>query len=720
MTPASPSLPTASEKSPAPQAASLVSIRRFALFCIGVLLLIYVWGGYYRYEQLHVEADRRIDRSLRIAREHALKVFDTNEAMVSRVEDIIRDLDNAAIAANEKALHEQLRAMSDNRTQIQSIYVLDANGKMLVRDKSYPAPPEGDASDRSFFKWHQAKKGGLYISDPLIGKISKQRLLDMSRGRYDSNGNFAGVVSVSLLPSYFENFHKDLSADEPGIALTMFREDGIIMSRWPPLENAPDRMSAGSSVMARVRAGEVEAKTTAVSTLDNRRRLLMYSKLPGYPVYMGIGKDLGEITRQWLGEMAWLAAFALLPIAGLAYALRVALRRTREATQYAHNLNVEAQARHRVEEALFQAQKLEAMGRLTGGVAHDFNNALMVISNNLHLIKRRFPEANGPQVASIGRAIDSATRLTRQLLAFSRKQALVAEQVSLQEKLPPLQDLMGPVIGSQITLVIEVAPDTRPIMVDSAELELALLNLAINSRDAMPAGGRFTLRAQNADGNLPPLMKAPMVVISATDTGSGVDPAILAKVFEPFFTTKPVGEGTGLGLSQIYGLCERAGGTATIESIVGSGTTVRLFFPAVQQAGEAAPARPEAQLPALNLSVLMVEDNDEVAGALQPVLEDMGCTVTRLDRGLAAKEWLLAQQVLPELLLTDVVMPGEMDGLALARFARASFPSLPVLLMTGYAEQLDAITQAGFEVVPKPSSPGLLAEAMARVTGRSV
>ncbi|MES2412741.1 MAG: ATP-binding protein [Pseudomonadota bacterium] len=710
---------SASAAAKAPTAAAIVSIRRFALFCIGVLLLIYVWGGYYRYQQLQAEADRRIDRSLRIAREHALKVFDTNEALVSRMEDIVGEADRATIVANEKALHEQLQAISKNRAQIQSMYVLDANGKMLVRDRTYPAPAAGDASDRLFFKWHQAKKGGLYISEPLIGKISKERLFDMSRGRYNRNGDFEGVVSVSLLPSYFENFHKDLSADESGIALTMFREDGMIMSRWPPLQNAPDRMSSTSSVMARVRAGDVEAKTIGISSLDGRRRLLMYSKLPGYPIYVGIGKDLDEITSQWLREMAWLAAFALLPIAGLAYALRVSLRRTRDATQYAHDLNQEAHARRRVEEALFQAQKLEAMGRLTGGVAHDFNNALMVISNNLHLIKRKFPEANGPQVASIGRAIESATRLTRQLLAFSRKQALVAEQVSLQEKLPPLKDLMGPVVGSQIALAIDIADDTAPIMVDSAELELALLNLAINSRDAMPAGGRFTLDARNADGSLPPLMKAPMVVITATDTGAGVDPAIIAKVFDPFFTTKPVGEGTGLGLSQIYGLCERAGGTATIESVVGSGTTVRLFFPAVTTPVAAVSVLKPAERVALNLSLLMVEDNDDVAAALQAVLEDMGCTVTRLDRGAAGRDWLNAQTVLPQLLLTDVVMPGEMDGIALAKFARETFPSLPVLLMTGYAEQLDFITGAGFEVVPKPSSPEQLAESILKVTSQA-
>ncbi len=188
-------------------------------------------------------------------------------------------------------------------------------------------------------------------------------------------------------------------------------------------------------------------------------------------------------------------------------------------------------------------------------------------------------------------------------------------------------------------------------------------------------------------------------------------------MFEPFFTTKPVGQGTGLGLSQVYGLCQRAGGLATVESEPGRGTAVRLFFP-VSRGDSAAPA---AASPALrrNLDkrVLMVEDNDEVAGALQQVLEAMGCTVTRLDRAQGGLEWLAHQQrqgSLPDVMLSDVVMPGDMDGLALARQVREVYPQLRLILMTGYAEQLDAISRLGFEVLPKPCSPEMLAQALSR------
>jgi signal transduction histidine kinase/CheY-like chemotaxis protein len=694
-------------------------VRTLALLCIVVLVLLYVCVGAYRYQELQHETDLRLDRSLRIAREHALKVLDTNDALLERVMDMAGQGGAEAVRLREKELHEQLRELVLNKTQIQSIWLLGPDGSILASDKFYPSPKgTNHALERAYFKWHQNKGGGLFISEPLIGHITKARFFDMSRGLYLADGSFEGVASISLLPTYFEKFHEDLAADEPGMAITMFRQDGTIMSRWPPAPNAPPMISARSPVMAHVRARDREARTIGLSSLDGRKRLVLYSQLGDYPMYMGVGMDLSEITSRWLREMAWLAAFGLPPLVGLGFALRTALRRTREAVLYANRLGQEALARRRVEEALLQAQKLEALGRLTGGVAHDFNNALMVISNNLFLLKRKHPEADGPQIASIGRAIGSATKLTRQLLAFSRKQALVPENVSLQDKLPQVQELIGPVIGSQIQLAVDIAPDTGEILVDSAELELALINLAINARDAMPSGGRFELKAHNQREDLPPPLTGRMVVIEASDTGSGIDPALLGKVFEPFFTTKPVGEGTGLGLSQIYGLCQRAGGLADIRSAPGAGTSVRMFFPLVEKRSGATAASSESTASRqLGLKLLLVEDNDEVAAALIPVLEDMGCTLTRLDRGAKARDWLQAQTALPDLVLSDVVMPGEMDGLALARYIRTAHPQLKVLLMTGYAEQMEAITQLGFEVVPKPCSPEMLASAMTRLIG---
>ncbi|WP_156955444.1 ATP-binding protein [Polaromonas glacialis] len=263
---------------------------------------------------------------------------------------------------------------------------------------------------------------------------------------------------------------------------------------------------------------------------------------------------------------------------------------------------------------------------------------------------------------------------------------------------------------------MSTAKGVRAIYVDSAELELALINLAINAKDAMPEGGQLHIAARNVDTNLPPGLKSPLVVIEVSDTGHGIPADIVNKVFEPFFTTKPVGEGTGLGLSQIYGLCQRAGGAVTVQSQTGTGTTFRLFFPAFDSAPDASDTAHHRALGRLDKDLVLVEDNAEVAQALIPALEAMGCQVRHFDRATLARDWLAQQTSLPDVLLSDVVMPGSLDGLGLARHVRAAYPQLKVVLMSGYAQQLDAITGQGFEIVPKPCSPAQLAEAIERVS----
>lgn len=698
---------------------TLSSLRKLALLCVLLPLLAYAAVGVYRYRQIAAETELRLNRSLRIAHEHALKVLDTTEAQLARMMDALGNEDAAAIAAREPALHLQLKAMGGNKPQIQSFSVTDAAGNLIVNDRFSPIPAPVSIAERDDFKLHQGRRSTTTaVSAPLTGPITKDRFIDVSQGRYAPDGRFLGVVKIGLLGKYFEQFHADLAADEPGLAITMFRDDGAILSRWPLLAKAPASMSPTSPVLSRVRAGQTSGEAHGVSSIDNRRRLLFFRKVGAYPVYLGTGMDVAEIRNRWLVEMAWLAGFGLPPLLGLFFAARVALRRTRESLEAAGRLNDETVARRRVEEALLQAQKLEALGRLTGGVAHDFNNALMVISNNLVLIRMKHPGVATAQVESINRAVGSATKLTRQLLAFSRRQALVPEIIQLAERLPAMEDLIHPVLGGRVQLALAVAPGTAPILVDSAEFELALINLAINARDAMPAGGSFSVTARNAaPGEVPPLLQGPMVVVEARDTGSGIPAGVIAKVFEPFFTTKPVGQGTGLGLSQVYGLCQRAGGVATVESEPGKGTAVRLFFPAMDGHSAAPPDAPPALHRNLDKRVLMVEDNDEVAGALQQVLEAMGCSVTRLDRAGLGLEWLAQQHrrgSMPDLMLSDVVMPGDMDGLALARRVRELYPALRLILMTGYAEQLEAISRSGFEVLPKPCSPEQLAQALGR------
>lgn len=694
-------------------ASSLRSLRIFMGALALATVALFAAFAAYRYEQLEQQAQVRLQHTVHLAHEHALRVLDTNETLLRFALSLVRDEDDARIAAQRATLHARLREMAEGKPQVQSIWVQGAHGRPLVGSRMLDPPADLDVSGRAYFGWHRDKRGGVVASGLMPGP--QGAFFNISRGRYRANGDFAGVVSVGLFSRYFTQFHEQLAADVPGLALTLFRQDGVVYSRWPDLPGLPDRMAPTSEVLARVAVGEDSGLIRSVSSLDGQQRLILYRRLDDYPVYIGVGRDLGMLRAEWLAELARVAGFVMVPVLLLVLAAYLAMRRTREALAAAHRLQEESAARRHVEEALVQAQKMEALGRLTGGVAHDFNNALMVISGNLHLLRRLQPDAPRKQIDAIGRAVDSATKLTRQLLAFSRRQPLAPEVIALQERLPSLRDLLQPTLGSRVRLDIDVEPRTPAVCVDPAELELALINLAVNARDAMPEGGSFRLAAGVRTGP-----GGARVWIEAADTGSGMPPDIAARAFDPFFTTKPLGKGTGLGLGQVQALCRRAGGEAFLYSVQGKGTRVVLEFPASDRL-PSAPPPPDGEDRAIAKTVLLVEDNPEVAAVVGPVLERLGCTVIHRDTADAALAWLERGGKHVDVLLTDVVMPGQADGIALARTVMERHPGLKVLVMTGYAEQIDSVSRMGYQVIAKPFSPASLAEALERVlNSRSV
>jgi signal transduction histidine kinase len=416
------------------------------------------------------------------------------------------------------------------------------------------------------------------------------------------------------------------------------------------------------------------------------------------------------VLAAWQRRTALLAAFTFPTAMALIYIAWVALRRTRRELAAVRELQREIEHRARAENALRQVQKLEALGRLTGGVAHDFNNLLMIISNNLHLLRRLEPTLEeSRQLAAMARAVASGERLTRQLLAFARRQPLHPEVLSLQDRLPALLALVAPTLGPRIEGQCTVDPDTPAVEVDAAELELAVINLAVNAKDAMPDGGRFRLsarRAQPREADVP----GDFVVISVADSGVGIDPEVMERVFEPFFTTKPHGRGTGLGLSQVYGLCTQAGGTARIESTPGRGTEVKLFLPAVDAVESASPVTVPSAHAVLRCSVLLVEDNEDLAGATMALLEAAGCRVQWASSGDAACVLVESGTAHFDVVVSDMAMPGKLDGLGLAEYLDEHHPDLPVVLMTGYASQLHEASARGFTVLSKPCPPeGLIA-----------
>jgi two-component system, NtrC family, sensor kinase len=346
---------------------------------------------------------------------------------------------------------------------------------------------------------------------------------------------------------------------------------------------------------------------------------------------------------------------------------------------------------------------MEALGQLTGGVAHDFNNLLAIIGGNAELARRR-PSTNlTKQMDNVLRATQRGVALTRQLLSFSRRHAASPQLVDLRTEMPRMSEMLRASLRGNVHMRLDVADNVWPIEVDLAELEIALLNIAVNARDAMPQGGTFTIDARNVQpGRHETTLDAEHVAIALCDTGMGIPPDIAGKVFDPFFTTKEPGEGTGLGLSQVYGFAQQSGGTVGLDSRPGSGTTITIRLP---RSREIIPVVRDDDRPAseaqMHARILLVEDNPQVADVTAQMLNSMGFQVETADRARKALDRLDAASDSVDLLLTDVVMPDGMNGLELATRARAKFPTLPIILISGYNDVV-AANGAAFPVLRKP------------------
>jgi signal transduction histidine kinase len=404
----------------------------------------------------------------------------------------------------------------------------------------------------------------------------------------------------------------------------------------------------------------------------------------------------------------------------------VVAERTRELEEANRALREEMEERARAEEALRQSQRIEALGQLTGGVAHDFNNLLMVISAGLDMIERQTDPARRQWLLQgMRQSAERGATLTRQLLAFSRRQALRPEPIDLARQIGGMGELLDRSLGGDVSVALDFAPDLWPVEADAGELGLVVLILAVNARDAMPDGGTIAIRAENAPGLDDGELCGDFVRLAIVDTGTGMPPEVRARVFEPFFTTKDVGKGSGLGLAQVYGFARQSGGTVRIDSRPGRGTTVTLLLPRSSRA-EALEEQCPAEAVGTSVHpggtaarhVLLVEDDDEVAALVTEMLAQLGFEVTRAASSRAALG-ALANGRAVDLVFSDILMPGGMNGLDLAREVRRRRPGLPVLLTTGYAGSALRVAEAeGVAVLAKPYRVEVLAAAVRAALGR--
>ncbi|MEJ0015736.1 MAG: ATP-binding protein [Acetobacteraceae bacterium] len=410
--------------------------------------------------------------------------------------------------------------------------------------------------------------------------------------------------------------------------------------------------------------------------------------------------------------------------------------RTRDLIEANDRLRTEAAERERIEDALRQAQKMEAVGQLTGGLAHDFNNLLAGISGSLELIRMRMAQG---RTAEIGRYVEMAlssvgraAALTHRLLAFSRRQTLDPKPVAVDGLVGSMADLFRRTVSPSIQIETRLATELWPALCDPNQLENALLNLVINSRDAMPDGGQLIIEAANivlnqqrAEADDVAIRSVPAgeyVVLSVADTGTGMSPTTIARAFDPFFTTKPLGQGTGLGLSMIYGFVQQSGGFIQLRSEVGKGTTIAIYLPRYLGTvdNEAEVEAIAELLPKRRAAVLVVEDELPIRMIIADVLSDLGYTVLEAGDGSSGLR-ILEAGTLIDLLITDIGLPGGMNGRQLADAARQRRPDLNVLLITGYAENAaisNGLVAPGMQIMTKPFALEALAARIQGIVGR--
>jgi PAS domain S-box-containing protein len=371
------------------------------------------------------------------------------------------------------------------------------------------------------------------------------------------------------------------------------------------------------------------------------------------------------------------------------------------------------EALERANAALFQSQKMEAIGQLTGGIAHDFNNLLAVMASSLDVISTRPQEPpNIRMLESMRRAVERGATLTQQLLSFARQQPLQAEKCDLNKLIGSFEAVLRGAGNSSIAVEFSLAPMLKPVLVDAARFEAALLNLVVNARDAMPQGGQLTIATANVElgaQQIGSLTAGAYVKVSVTDTGTGMSPDVMARAFEPFFTTKEIGKGTGLGLSQVYGFITQSGGEVRLESEVGTGTTVAIYLPAITGATDDTDTASDTDTHTPTDTVLIVEDESDIMDVAAALFRSIGYEVLTAGNGHDAIDILKRRSDI-DVLFSDVMMPNGMSGIELAHFTREHCPGVKIILASGYPLPAQKAQHGNLEDFAFMSKPYRLSE----------
>jgi two-component system NtrC family sensor kinase len=690
--------------------------RPLRVVCIALPITLFgllAWADY------HFELERTrhdVLTSTNAVAEHAGMVIESASQVLGRVLAYIGDQDWESLAASP-AMHAYLDHVRREVPQVEAVYLIDPDGRLAASSRGYPMP-RYDVHTQEYFASAKAQNGDdIIVTAPSSETFSGTTGFMISRRRV-RNGVFDGVVGVTVSRGYFDNFYRAILDDPSASAAGLVRLDGALLVRFPPLGHETVVPASNPALMAAL-DGADSGLISGPSSFDGRQCITGFKRLRGLPILAGYEIDRSVVLTNWSLHAAVAAACAVLLSVLLLLAESVVRRKTTAEHDALGKLVVETERRRDAEARAQQGQKMEALGRLTGGVAHDFNNLLAVILASLELVLRRETEPRAIRLLQAAtQAAERGAKLTAQMLAFSRKQQVTVQSVDANAVVQGMDDLLRRTLGPSVRLYYDLDPAVPPALADSMQLELALLNLAVNARDAMPNGGDLTFRTgvvsmQDADN------AAEYVRIQVIDTGVGMSEEVSARALEPFFTTKAPGGGTGLGLSMVAGFVAELGGTLSVESAPGSGTTISLALRKSDTLPDAVTTDSDSDVPYTRCRVLLVDDDTSVRASIRAMLEEMGHDVVDATGGAEALHILESDQQF-DVLIVDFAMPL-MNGAQLAGQVTRLWPDAPILFMTGYVEndELRPWSDTGYRTVKKPFTTQELAMAIERAVRHS-
>jgi signal transduction histidine kinase/CheY-like chemotaxis protein len=617
-------------------------------------------------------AEQEVGDTADVFEENAQSVFKTHELIARAIDEQLGPMSWDEIGVS-RSLHEYLMRFKAQAPLVLGVWLVDPLGRLRNSARAFPVPAL-DVSDREYFVALHERYSGT-ASHAVSIRVTAEGSLSLALPRSSTNNEFNGVIVVSVSPDYFIDFWRK-TAPPLGMMAGLLGSDLNILVREPASQS--DTISSGSAVASAIRQSD-RASVRTVSVVDGVERLMAFRRVGAYDVYVVHGVGVNAALGLWYQHLAVYASFFALAAAAL---FLIAMRAI-----------AEGERRRVAEVQLRQAEKMKAIGQLTSQFAHDFGNILMGILLNLEPLRGGSDDVkqlnDGVQLALA--AAQQGEKTVRSMLAFARREPLESAVIEVGAALARIEILMRQALGSTSRLVIAIPPDTWPIKAEPVQLERAVLNLAINARDAMPKGGTMRIAASNVRANgAPNGIKGNFVALSVSDTGAGIPPELASKVFEPFFTTKEEGKGTGLGLSQVYDFAKACGGTVTVDSTPALGATVSIYLPcAVEAATETKEPAETAidsgeKLGQTPRAILVVEDEEHIRHMVAKVLRERGYVVFEAATGDEALATLPSHPEI-DMIFTDVRMPGRHDGISMVAEARRTRPDLKIVFATGYS-----------------------------------